>query len=226
MYADKKPIPKSIQYTVKPIVVNIVNAEATALQGLRIEMADSVGINIVTSQKVNVRDCEIVLCGQEGINVEASSVQIENNNINNCLSAGIRTRGEGRVVVTRNNLSNIGLIAGRGYGRNAIYLMGGNSEVSYNRITNVGYIGIQHSGGNNLIRRNIIDTYNLVTWDGGAMYTNHNQKGTIIEENIIKNGMANMVGTRTGDSTISEETPLCSGIQCDLWTSDIIIRYC
>ena len=225
LYADTKPLPKSIQYSAKPIVVNIVNSEAIALQGLRIEMAGSVGIKVATSQKVNVRDCEIALSGQEGISVEASSARIENNNINDCLGSGISTRGEGRVVVTRNNLSNIGLIAGRASCRYGIHLMGGNSEVSYNKLTNIGYIGIRHYGGNNLLRRNIIDTYNLVMYDGGAIYTNDDQKGTIIEENIIMNGMANTVGTGTGDSTLSVSTPLCTGIQCDRKTDNIIIRY-
>lgn len=222
--ADTKPLPKSIQYSTKAIVVNVVNTEATFLQGLRIEMAGSVGINIATSKKVNVRDCDIALCGNDGITVEASSARIENNNINECLGSGISTRGEGRVIITKNNLSNMGLVAGRGTGRYGMHFMGGNSEASYNRLTNIGYIGIRHSGGNNLIRRNIIDTYNLVYHDGGAIYTNHDQTGTIIEENIIRNGMAHTVGTAK-DSEPSSDVPFCSGIQCDLFTKGIIIRY-
>ena len=43
-------------------------------------MAGSIGVNIVNSQKVNVRDCEITLSGNEGVYIEASSAQIENNN--------------------------------------------------------------------------------------------------------------------------------------------------
>jgi hypothetical protein len=222
VYADKKELTKSIQYSAKPVVINISNSEAIAFQGLRIEMAGYEGIQVATSQQVDVRDCEITLCGQDGISVEASSMRIENNDINNCLSAGIRTNGEGRVVVTRNNLLNIGLIAGRGESMCGMTLMGGNSEASYNRLTNIGYIGIRHAGGNNLLRRNIIDTYNLVVHDGGAIYTNHDAKGTIIEENIIRNGMANAIGC--GDSTLNIHGGLCTGIQCDLWTNSIIIR--
>ncbi|MFC1763737.1 right-handed parallel beta-helix repeat-containing protein [Planctomycetota bacterium] len=225
LYADTKPLPKSIQYSARPIVVHIVNAEAIALKGLRIEMAGSMGIKGDSSQKLEVSDCEIALCGQDGISVEASTARIENNNIHDCVGSGISTRGEGRVVITRNNLSNIGLIAGRASGRYGIHLMGGNSEVSYNKLTAIGYIGLRHAGGNNLIRRNIIDTYNLVMYDGGAMYTNDDQKGTIIEENIIRNGMANTVGTGNGDPTLEAKTPLCTGIQCDRKTDNIVIRY-
>lgn len=224
LYADVKPLPKSIQYSTKPIVVNVVNVEGIALQGLRIEMAGEMGIKVGSSKKIDVRDCEIVLCGNEGISIEASSARIDNNYINECLGTGIHTSGEGRVVITKNKLSNIGLIAGRGTGRYGMHILGGNSEMSYNRITNIGYIGIRHSGGNNLIRRNVIDTYNLVYHDGGAIYTNHDQTGTIIEENIIMNGMAHTVGTAK-DSMPSGDDPFCSGIQCDLLTKGVIIRY-
>lgn len=223
--ADTKPLPKSIQYSAEPVVINIANTEGTALQGLRIEMAGSVGMKVATSQNVAVRDCEITFCGGDGISVDTSSAQIENNSIHGCLGSGIKTSGEGRVVVTRNNLSDIGLIAGRASGRYGIHLMGGNSEVSYNKLTHIGYIGLRHSGGNNLIRRNIFDSYNLVMYDGGAIYSNRNQEGTIIEENIIRNGMANKVGTGTGDPALNVKTPLCTGIQCDLFTEGMIIRY-
>ncbi|TWU44261.1 hypothetical protein Q31b_17970 [Novipirellula aureliae] len=225
LYADSKPLPKSVQYSAKPTVVNIVNAEMVALKGLKIEMAGSMGIRGDSCQDIEVSDCEIALCGQDGISLEKSTAQIESNNISNCLGSGISTRGQGRVVVTKNNLLNIGLFAGRASGRYGIHLMGGNSEASYNKMTNIGYIGIRHSGGNNLLRRNIVDTYNLVVYDGGAIYTNHDQKGTIIEENIIMNGAANKVGTGTGDPTLSVSVPLCTGIQCDLLTANVIVRY-
>ena len=222
LYADTRAFTKSVQYSTEPTVINILNSEDITLQGLKIEMANSAGIKVLTSKKINVRDCEITLCGQDGISVEASTIRIENNDITNCLGSGINANSKGRVVVTRNNITNIGLIAGRGVIRCGMSLSGGNSEASYNRITNIGYIGIRHDGGNTHLRRNIIDTYNLVTHDGGAIYGNHDQNGTIIEENIIMNGMANAVGV--GDSTLNIHGPLCTGIQCDLWTNNIIIR--
>jgi hypothetical protein len=222
LYSDTNPNTKFFQYSVTPIVVNIVNSKEIALQGLRVEMAASMGMKIENCQNVDVRDCEIVLCGMEGLSIEASSAQIESNSISDCLGAGIRTTDEGRVVVTRNNLSNIGLIAGRGDGRNGIYLTGGNSEASYNRLTNIGYLGIQHLHGRNLIRRNVIDRYNLVAFDGGAIYTHDDQLGSVVEENIILNGMPNSVGL--GDTIISMEVAFTTGIQLDRGTENLIIR--
>ncbi len=229
LYSDIKPLEKSFQYSVKPVVVNISGSEAIALQGLKIEMAGSMGIKIVASQKVEVRDCEIALCGQEGIRLEKGSAQIESNKIHDCLAVGIHAIEEGRVVVTKNTLTNIGMIAGRGWAsgrlaqrRNGILLTGGNSEASYNRLTNIGYLGIQHLKGRNLIRRNVIDTYNLVTFDGGAIYTHDDQQGSIVEENIIMNGMPNSVGL--GDSIGNSEVPFSTGIQLDRKTENLIIR--
>jgi len=220
--SDTDPNTNEYQYSAYPVAVNIVNSRSIALEGLKIEMAVSTGIKIESSQHVDIRDCEIVWCGQMGIRVEASSALIESNSISDCFSAGIRTSGEGRVVFTRNNVSNIGLIAGRGSGRNGIYLMGGNSEASYNRLSNIGYLGIQHLNGGNKISRNVIDRYNLVAFDGGAIYTHNDQLGSVVEENIILNGVPNAVGL--GDSIADMEVPFTTGIQCDRGTENLIIR--
>ncbi len=222
LFSLESPNQKNIQYTVSPVVVNMDQAKAVAFEGLKIEMAGSLGMKISNSANVCVRDCEIIWCGNEGLNVEHSTARIEANNISECFSAGVRSSGEGRVVITRNNLSNIGLVAGRGVGRNAIYLSGGNSEASYNRLTNIGYLGIQHLRGRNLVRRNVIDRYNLVVFDGGAIYTHGDQLGSVVEENIIINGMPNHVGL--GDTIISMEVAFSTGIQCDMGTENLIVR--
>ena len=222
LYSEKNPNLNDCRYSVSPAVVSIENSSSVSLEELKIEMAASTGILIENSQLITVNDCEIAWCGQMGIRVEASSALLEGNDISDCFSAGIRTSGKGRVVVTKNNISNIGLVAGRGSGRNGIYLLGGNSEASYNRLTNIGYLGIQHLGGGNRISRNVIDNYNLVAFDGGAIYTHNDQLGSVVEENIILNGMPNTVGL--GDTIADMEVPFTTGIQCDRGTLNLIIR--
>ncbi len=185
-------------------------------------MAAFTGMKISNSQNIEIQDCEIALCGQEGISVTASTAHIEKNSISDCLSYGIRTSEEGRVVIRRNTITNIGMIPGRGSGRNGISLMGGNSEASYNRLSNIGYIGIHHTNGGNLIRRNVFDGYNLVTFDGGAIYTHGNQQGSIVEENIIMNGMPGFVGL--GSEMADMEVAFATGIQLDKGTKDLIVR--
>ena len=220
--SEENPDSYDYRYSVSSEVVNIKNSSAVSLEGLRIEMAVSTGIMIEGSQLITVNDCEILWCGQMGIRVETSSALIEGNDISDCFSAGIRINGKGRVVFTKNNISNIGLVAGRGSGRNGIYLMGGNSEASYNRLTNIGYLGIQHLRGGNKISRNVIDNYNLVAFDGGAIYTHDDQLGSVVEENIILNGVPNTVGL--GDSIADMEVPFTTGIQCDRGTLNLVIR--
>ncbi len=222
IYSDTPPVSKSFRYSADLVVINIDNASDIAVTGLRIEMAVLTGIKISNSQNIEILDCEIALCGQEGISVDASSALIKRNSLSDCFSAGIRTAGEGRVVITHNTVTNIGMIPGRGSGRNGIYLMGGNSEASYNRLSNIGYIGIQHANGNNLIRRNVIDGYNLITFDGGAIYTHGNQQGSIVEENIILNGMPGFVGL--GSEMADMEVAFATGIQLDKGTKDLIVR--
>ena len=222
LYSDKKPDENDYRYSAYPSAVKILNSRSVTLKGLKIEMAVSTGITIENSQLVEIRGCNVVNCGEMGMRVEGSSALIENNNISDCFSAGIRSSGKGRVVITRNNLTNIGLVAGRGHGRNGIYLNGGNSEASYNRLINIGYLGIQHLNGGNRISRNVIDRYNLVSFDGGAIYTHNDQLGSVVEENIILNGIPNTVGL--GDTIIDMEVPFTTGIQCDRGTENLVIR--
>ena len=222
LYSDTPPVAKFFQYTANPVVINIENSKDIALQGLRIEMAASIGIKVEGSQNIEIQDCEIALCGQEGISVAASSAHIERNSISDCLSIGISTAEEGRVVITRNTVTNIGMIPGRGSGRNGISLRGGNSEASYNRLSNIGYIGIHHTNGRNLIRRNVFDGYNLIAFDGGAIYTHGNQQGSIVEENIIMNGMPVFVGL--GSEMADMEVAFATGIQLDRGTKNLIVR--
>ena len=222
LYSDTPPESTSLRYTAIPVVINIVNSKNILLQGLRIEMAASTGIKVTGSQHIEIEDCEIALCGQVGISVDASTVLIQSNSIIDCLSTGIQTVGEGRVVISDNNISNIGMIPGRGSGRNGISLRGGNSEASYNRLSNIGYIGIHHTNGGNLIRRNVFDGYNLVTFDGGAIYTHGNQNGSVVEENIIMNGMPGFIGL--GSEMADMEVAFATGIQLDRGTTDLIVR--
>ncbi len=100
--------------------------------------------------------------------------------------------------------------------------MGGNSEASYNRLRNIGYLGIQHLKGGNQINRNVIDRFNLVAFDGGAIYTHDDQLGSVVEENIILNGIPNTVGL--GDIIADMEVPFTTGIQCDRGTLNLVIR--
>ena len=222
LYSDTSPDSKSYRYSASPVVIRIDKARDIALKGLRIEMAASTGMKISNSQNIEIQDCEIAWCGQEGISVTASSAHIEKNSISDCLSYGIRTSEEGRVVIRRNTITNIGMIPGRGSGRNGISLMGGNSEASYNRLSNIGYIGIHHTNGGNLIRRNVFDGYNLITFDGGAIYTHGKQQGSIVEENIIMNGMPGFVGL--GSEMADMEVAFATGIQLDKGTTDLIVR--
>lgn len=222
LYSETRPDPRSFRYSSDPVVIHIDKAGDIVLQGLRIEMAASTGIEIAGSQNIEIQDCEITLCGQEGISSTASSALIENNSISDCFSYGIRTAEEGREIIRGNSITNIGMIPGRGSGRNGISLMGGNSEASYNRLSRIGYIGIHHTNGGNLIRRNVFDGYNLITFDGGAIYTHGNQQGSIVEENIIMNGRPLFVGL--GSDTADMEVAFATGIQLDKGSRGLIVR--
>jgi hypothetical protein len=120
----------------------------------------------------------------------------------------------------RNVIRRVGLIPGRGglYARrNGIQLWGGSSEAACNRLSDIGYIGIHHFGGKNRVRRNVIQRFNRTVFDGGAIYTCNNQRGTVVEENIVLHGMATGAG-------LVEQYVHGTGIQCDARSEDITIR--
>lgn len=224
LYSESAPKREAYTYTAEAVVVDISGAKGITLEGLCIQMAGSLGIQMRNSGNIRVRDCEVMFCGQEGIRLESTSATIEDSIVRDCFGTGIHAVEKGRVVVTRNTISRIGLIAGRGWNagrhaarRNGIMIMGGNSEASYNRISDIGYIGIQHVGGRNLVRRNVIERYNITAFDGGAIYTYGNQRGSIVEENIILHGMANTSG-------LAGVKFFATGIQCDAKTQNLVIR--
>lgn len=228
LYSATNPNQTAIAYSAEPEVVRVTSATGITLQGLRIEMGVSFGVNASSSKNLKVLGCDISRIGRDGVRLVGTSALVEGNTIIDCLGNGLHAEGIGSVVVTRNVISNIGLIPGRGWNsgqgmantrrQNGITIMGGKSEASYNRLSDIGYVAIHHLGRENLVRRNVIERFNRVVFDGGAIYTYGNQTGTVLEENFIFDGMASDVGKEPGSSADS------SGIQFDRNTIGVVAR--
>lgn len=151
---------------------------------------------------------------------------VQNNTITNCARKAVYGSDYSNVTVHNNTISNIAVIGeaegmpAHGGMNSAINyysssMYSANSwVVTYNKITNCGYIGIQPSF-NDQISYNTITNSMMWLSDGGAIYVG----GYGYNNNINHNTIINPGGARnaTGDATIG-------GIYLDQGTHDIVVE--
>src|SRR4030095_7383344 len=125
---------------------------------------------------IEIKNCEIFFAGKNGIYVSSGrsiGMKIIANNIQYSNNCAISTfPGEfSNSLIQGNLVANNGLVAGAGdsgdLGQEAILIFGSSNTIEDNRIINTGYTGIRFSptkdvGGNNVIRRNYIDSFCIV----------------------------------------------------------------
>lgn len=83
---------------------------------------------------------------------------------------------------------------------NIVAIFGDNTNCQYNTATNLGYEGIYLRGNGFICDNNFFDTHGYIKDDGGAIYTFEgtqitNSTRRKIRNNIIRNGIGNILGT-------------------------------
>lgn len=185
-------------YTVKAAKVSILAAVSknnVRFDGLRFEGANDKGIESVGTGN-SVVNCEFEFMGHYAITCAQSNVTLDNNTIAHGNGSAIFMNAN-NYVLTNNRITNYGLFPGmvtsgtNNY--NAIDIIassGGTCE--YNSISNVGYLGINSWGSNNIIRYNKIDGFCSLLPDGGGIYVNYigttYPTGIKVYNNIVMNG--------------------------------------
>jgi len=104
-----------------------------------------------------------------------------------------------------------------------IKVYGSNYLIDYNKLTNLGYNGIDFGGNNVKVDHNYIDGYAYVKDDCGAIYTssfNTLYTGREITNNVILNG--NLVPSGSGDPWLQAAA---KGIYLDQHNTDILVQY-
>src|SRR5690606_3723677 len=165
--------------------------------------------------------------------VIGNGLTIEGNNISDCYMRGIYIGyggSEGRIIKD-NIIDNVGRISliGRTITTSlaspgiAIASMSGNTDIFYNRITNVGYLGVYFNTGVCNVAFNYLSNSMLDFNDGAAIYSyagNYLEPGiagSVISNNIILNTHGSTDGTQ--NSAI-----VTFGVYFDQKTHDVLVE--
>lgn len=142
-------------------------------------------------------------------------VNVNNNTFNNTFNAGIFNYSSGKTFFNYNNnvFTNTGQLFGMGifasesnlrvmyvFG-NRIYNANQSMNIIGNRMIKTGSSVIYYQGSNITIRRNVIDTFNNLLDDGGAIYTyigTANDGGDYRNRLVDSNFISNSVGASNG----------------------------
>ncbi|WP_299583613.1 cadherin domain-containing protein [uncultured Sunxiuqinia sp.] len=205
--------------------IYIDNKNYITLQDLSILQQKVNGILSTGGISLTVNNCDVSYAHNRGIYVmNGSNGNYTNNMVRNSYYEGMHIASSNSTI-TDNQLFEIlseddfGAETGNekgGPGR-GIASKGANNTVKYNRLMDMGYVGISFSGENNLIEYNYINGACQILDDGGAIYTYNGYDysqlgaaGTKIKSNIV----LNVIG----------ESHTAYGIYMDNNTHDILIE--
>jgi parallel beta-helix repeat protein len=198
------------------------------ITGLTLEGANRSAVYISSSDYVTVQECRIQFAGDAGIdgghNGGNSSLALSliNDTIEDVQNHGIylETEFDG-ALIQGNVLNRIGLLPGMcfsGDGQNmGMRINGSNHIIEYNRLTNLGYLGIEFGGNNVKCRFNTVSVFCSVKDDGSGIYTasfNTMWTGREINNNIVLNGVGAAFNSMYGET---------NGIYADQRNSNLAI---
>jgi parallel beta-helix repeat protein len=138
---------------------------------------------------------------------DASYSTISGNTFTDIGNMGVYAGSSSNSLITNNTLSHIGRYPGMGGNGDVSYCgivnVGSNQTVSYNTIRAVGYCGIRFDGDAALIQGNFVDSTNFVKDDGGGIYCYPNQTGpnatvTYTQRTVRDNIVINSIGALAG----------------------------
>jgi len=143
-----------------------------------------------TLNQLSVVACSFDSCNNNAINVDQST----------------------NTYITLSTFNQIGHYAGMG-GNNTdsycgIVAYGDKTDVNYNIVTNVGFMGIKWDGNASRVRSNVVNTTNYIKDDGGGIYLNTTLNGPIyqrfttryVTNNVVLNTVGTLIGNGDGDS--------------------------
>jgi hypothetical protein len=148
---------------------------------------------------LTVQNCDISLAGMSAVWTVMTNSVIQNNNINDINYIGVYSSND-NAVIKSNNFNNINIWEGEDQiiaSGGVISTYGQNTLIQYNQINNCGYSGIKLGGLNTQVRNNFVNRFCLIKEDGGGidMSARDRAKGSIIDGNIVINGIGSSNGT-------------------------------
>lgn len=209
--------PTDVKLATRDTLVYIVNKNYITIDGITFTGSNGQVFYLGNTSNLTIKNCDFDFnyngikgyqFGGSSSNVLIDSCTFDQTN-NNAIELPSEFAG---ATITNNSIRNTALFEGMaasGQSRWGINTAGANYLAQYNTVRNVGYVGIGFNGSNVLIKNNIVDSFCIITDDGGGIYTGNVQTGVVISDNIVLNGIGNDEGTNSTNSGRA------SGIYCD-----------
>ena len=170
---------------------------------------------------LTVRSCDISFAGLSGIWSLMNNTNLQNNTVNYVNYMGVMST-EVNPTIQNNSLSNVNMFEGMDQtltSGGCISTLGANAIIQNNKIDRCGYSGIKIGGPNSKVINNLINGFCYIKEDGGGidMSARDRAKGSVIDANIVLNGVGSRYGT---DDTTSNDL---GGIFIDAYGTGITI---
>jgi parallel beta-helix repeat protein len=223
-FDDGKPEKHTVAYASLRRLTWLLNSNGCSFNNIRFKGATDYGISSQSSSNCKIDNCEFDGLGVKAIAENpsgATNFTITNNYIHHTYMGGIDLGDQAaNSYIGHNTLTNIATYPGAGKFfiatnnqpesniMQAIQLQGDHSTVEYNNVKRIGYIGIQYSTKLMTVQYNKVDSFCLVSQDGGAFYsyfagdTSIKNTGLKVSYNIASNSFGNPYGTN--DTTFYE----------------------
>lgn len=231
MYFGKNsPTAYFIQASAFENIISSSGFSYVIFSNLNLQGANTCGFFIKNGSNINIKDCNILFSGRDGVKVSNhKNFDIENctiaNSNNNSIDLGFS--GSNNTVIRNNMILNTSILAGMGGSSDgkgfAIQSNGKGTVIEYNKILNTGYTAINFNGDSTVVKNNFIDSFCVIKDDGSAIYTyvgsknNNINKGRLVIGNIVLNG----VGAPQGTS--SKTAAAANGIYMDVGATGVEI---
>lgn len=174
------------------LVYTSYNGSNNVTTGHTLEGARQAAVRIECGTNNGVEACTIknaykgVVITHNPGQVPSTGNFVKNSVITDCYETAINSLSE-KAVISGNIISNIGMVPGLGadtWGYMAVSSSAGkDNDIGYNRIKNVGYIGIV-GASNDHIHHNIVENWCMTLNDGGGIALDHS-KDMVIEHNTL-----------------------------------------
>lgn len=211
--------PSDVQVSTVDQLMTISSKDNIKISNISYEGANTKAVYVNNAESVSMDSCNISYSGTYAVNFNQirGDIQFNNNTISNSLNNAVDFRSnrssQSFFTMRNNTVTNTGIISGMGESGDGKYKgmvvsADKGAIIEYNTIKNTGYLALEFSGNNILIKNNVIDNYcyvkddgaGIYTWNGGnpvKIYTNR-----IIKGNIVSNGLGNSYGTFDGNATL------------------------
>jgi parallel beta-helix repeat protein len=233
-FGANNPSNYTVRVANKDNLLDLASRNYITVDNIEFKGANESAIRLSASTNCIFNSIDVSFIGINGIAVDYETAQstsnhaVTNSTFSYINNNGLDLRESTYWTVTGNQIHHIALNAGMGISGDAQYLaiygIGSNSLAEYNKLYELGYMGIHFVGNNVNIRRNEVYNFMLVKSDGGGIYTfGVTGSNRIVEYNIVHGGHGFLYGL--GKDINNPFTHQAQGIYMDGNTTNVVIRY-